>query len=370
MDEVAIFWDYENVRVVAQGIKVPIAEALIKYSESLGHPRVKKVYSDWTGINKEIIQALYSLGFDAIQVSMGKPNSVDVKIAVDCLETAQLYPEINCFILLTGDKDFISLVNALKANRRKVIIIGDTHNVSEHLLLSADDFLSLEELSKMYKARDFSKIITLKKKEKPIPFDTAVDWVIETVKLAREQGKTTRRALIDNLMRSSPNFDYKGASTVQDPNDKTKTFNSFSKFVAAAEEKGKIKTEIIEGFMEIFLPEEDPHVESELSPNLKDIIETADWRRIIEIIIDAYTIGKNEDKQKHKYGYLHSLLRSAKKEGLLSYSNRKLANAIEKLKEIGFLIPQSASKFILVEDYKENLEIYLKKAIKNKNEVM
>ncbi|MFX1569004.1 MAG: hypothetical protein ACFFCV_11635, partial [Promethearchaeota archaeon] len=54
MDEVAIFWDYENVRVVAKGTNVPLAEALIKYSESLGHPRVKKVYSDWAGINKEI----------------------------------------------------------------------------------------------------------------------------------------------------------------------------------------------------------------------------------------------------------------------------------------------------------------------------
>lgn len=370
MDEVAIFWDYENVRVVAQGINVPIAEALIKYSESLGHPRVKKVYSDWAGINKVIIQALYSLGFDAIQVSMGKPNSVDVKIAVDCLVTAQLYPEINCFILLTGDKDFISLVNALKADRRKVIIIGDTHNVSEHLLLSADDFLSLEELSKMYKARDFSKITKPKKKEKPIPFDVAVDWLIETVKLARENSKTTRRALIDNLMRSSPNFDYKGASMVQVPDDKTKTFNSFSKFVAAAEEKGKIKTEVIEGFMEIFLPEEDPHVESELSPNLKAIIEKEDWRRIFEIIINAYTIGKNEDKQEHKYGYLHNLLRSAKKEGLLSYSNKKLTNAVEKLIEIGLLISHSASKFILAEDCRENLEIYLKKAMNNKNEVM
>ena len=362
MDEVAIFWDYENVRVVAQGVNVPIAEALITYSESLGHPRVKKVYSDWARINKEIIQALYSLGFDAIQVSMGKPNSVDVKITVDCLETAQLYPEINCFIILTGDKDFISLVNSLKANRRKVIIIGDTHNISEHLLLSADDFLSLEELSKMYKARDFSKEIKPKKKEKSIPFDTAVNWLIETVRLAREKGKTSRRGLVDNLMRSSNTFDYKGATMVQRPDDKNKTFSSFSKFVAAAEEKGKVKTEIVEGFMEIFLPEEDPQVESELSPHLKDRIEKEDWRKILEIIIKCYDDIKTEEKVEHKYAYLHNFLRSAKKDGLLQYSNRKLGNALIKLKEIGFLIPQPASKFSLVENYKENLESYIEKA--------
>ena len=363
MDEVAIFWDYENVRVVTKGVNIPIAEALITYSESLGHPRVKKVYSDWAGINKEIIQALYSLGFDAIQVSMGKPNSVDVKIAVDCLVTAQLYPEINCFILLTGDKDFISLVNALKANRIKVIIIGDSHTVSEHLLLSADDFLSLEELSKMYIARDFSKILTPKKKDKPTPFDTAVEWLIETVKFARENSKTTRRGVIDNLMRSSPNFDYKGATMVQRPDDTAKIFNSFSKFIVAAEDKGKIKTEIIEGFMEIFLPEEDPEIESELSPNLKDVIEKEDWKKIFEIIVKAFSEGKSKDIIAHKFSYLHNFLRIAKKEGLLTYSNKHLKTAIEKLIAINFLIAQSDSKFALAADYKENCEGYIKKAM-------
>ncbi|GAG24582.1 unnamed protein product, partial [marine sediment metagenome] len=254
----------------------------------------------------------------------------------------QLYPEINCFILLTGDKDFISLVNALKANRRKVIIIGDSRNVSEHLLLSADDFLSLEELSKMYKARDFSKILTPKKKEKSTPFDTAVEWLIETVKLARENSKTTRRALIDNLMRSSTSFDYKGATMVQRPDNAAKTFNSFSKFIVAAENKGKIKTDINEGFMEIFLPEEDPEIESELSPNLKDVIEKEDWKKIFEIIVNAFSESENVDG--HFFTHLNKSLRPAKKEGLLTYSNRVLTNAIVKLIDIGFLVPQSDSK--------------------------
>lgn len=366
MDEVAIFWDYENVRVVTKGIKVPLAEALLKYSESLGHPRIKKVYSNWVGIKKEITQALYSLGFETIHVSMGKTNSVDVKIVVDCLVTAQLYPDINCFIILTGDKDFISLVNELRAEHKKVIIIGNSHIVSEHLLLSANEFLSLEELSKMYKAQDFSKETKPKKKEKAILFDTAINWLIESVNLAREKGKTTRFEVVDNLMRSSPNFDYKGATMVQRSDDKAKTFNSFTKFITAAEEKGKIKTEIVEGFNEIFLLDEDPQVESELSPVLKDEIEKEDWSKIFDIIIKAYIDIKSEEKVEHKYGYLHNQLRNIKKEGLLPYSNRKLGSAISKLEEIGFLIPNKAAKYNLTEDYKENLTSYIEKAISSK----
>ena len=131
-----------------------------------------------------------------------------------------------------------------------------------------------------------------------------------------------------------------------------------------AEEKGKIKTDVIEGFMEIFLPEEDPHVESELSPNLKDVIEKEDWAKIFNIIINAYTENKTQDNLEHKYGYLHNSLRSAKKEGLLAYSNSKLANALQKLKEIKFLILQPTSKFSLAEDYKENLKDYIEKVTK------
>ncbi len=194
-----------------------------------------------------------------------------------------------------------------------------------------------------------------------------MQWLIVTVKFARENSKTTRRAVIDNLMRSSPNFDYKGATMVQRPDDKTKTFSTFSKFIVAAEEKGKIKTEIIEGFMEIFLPEEDPNVESELSPNLKDVIDKEDWKKIFEIIIKNFIEDKNVDENEIKYGYLHTSLRTAKKEGLLLYSNRKLANALKKLIDIGFLIPQTDKTFSLTPDYKEAKETYLEKAMNNKD---
>ena len=190
------------------------------------------------------------------------------------------------------------------------------------------------------------------------------------MKLARENSKTTRRGVIDNLMRSSPNFDYKGATMVQKPDDKAKTFSSFSKFVVAVEEIGKVKTEIIEGFMEIFLPEEDPQIESELSPNLKDVIEKEDWKKIFELIIKTFSESKNEDSDELSFTNLHFPLRSAKKKGLLPYSNRRLRNAIEKLITIGFLIQQSNSKITLVTDSKENSEKYFKKAMNSTNDTL
>lgn len=100
---------------------MPMMESLLAYSESIGHPRVKKVYANWRGIGDKIIRVLYSLDFEPIQVSMGKTNSVDVKLAVDCLSMAQLFPSIQNYIIVTGDKDFIPVVTWIQAQRKNVI---------------------------------------------------------------------------------------------------------------------------------------------------------------------------------------------------------------------------------------------------------
>ena len=83
---------------------------------------------------------------------------------------------------------------------------------------------------------------------------------------------------------------------------------------------------------------------------------------IFEIVVKVFSESKSKNTDELKFGYLHNSLRSAKKEGLLSYSNKKLAKAIEKLIDVGFLIPQSDAKFTLATDYKEKSEEYFKKA--------
>lgn len=357
MIEVAVFWDYENIRVVAQGINVPLAESLVEYVKTVGHPHVKKVYCDWAGINKAIIQALYSLGFDPIQVSMGKPNSVDVKLAIDCLDTALLHPSISHFIIITGDKDFIPVVNWLKAHKKHVIIISKSDIVSDHLLLSADDFVSLEELSKMYKSRSFSK--NIKSNEKPILFNKAIECLTSTISSVRDQGKSTREGAVDNLMRSASNFNYKGAKSVLKP-DNSGTFSSFSKFIAEAEKQGKIKIATIEGFSEIFLIEEDPQVESEFSAISDKEIEKIHWQVIFDIIIKASNKTEFSDEEFPKYiGHYQYHLRNAKKNGELPYTNRTLKMAIEKAVDIGFLKLDKEKIYSLSENHNNIAEKFI-----------
>ncbi|MFX1536868.1 MAG: NYN domain-containing protein [Promethearchaeota archaeon] len=348
-DEVAIFWDYENVSAMPRGINVPLAEALVAYAESLGHPRMKKVYSNWKPTSDTVIQALYSLGFETIQVSMGKSNSVDVKLTADCINTAHEILSIKQFIIVTGDKDYIPLVNALKERRKHDIIIGRSDVVSDHLMMSASGFVSLEELSKLY----------IDQEPEILDFEDSIKCLSKAIGSARGQGKSSRFEVIDALMRGDEEYNYKGASSVKKSD--SEVFRSFSEFIAAVEEAGKIKTQTIEGFKELFLPEEDPNVESEFSPMLSEEITKEHWNIIFEQVERSFREGK--PPLYGRFLLILNYIRAAKKEGLLPYSNKTLRDALSKIVEVGALIRQPDESYRLIENYETTKDIFLNRLI-------
>jgi len=364
-DQIAIFWDYENIKVFAEGINAPLAEALISYSKLKGHPFIKRVYANWGITNKIIQQALYSLGFETIQVSMGKTNSVDVKIAVDCLDTAMIHSSLLHFIIVTGDKDFIPVVNWLKSQQKKVTIISKPEIVSEHLQMSADHFVSLEEISRKFNEADVQSLET--EVNIILEFDNAVEYLTQTIVKIRDQGKSTRYEVVDNYMRSSQDFNYNGATTVQQP-DKSSNFKNFTNFIEAVERASKIKTDTIEGFKEIFLIEENPQEESEFSQIPSEKIEVTLWEKIFDTVILTIKKGRDESKPIFKNKLVDNLKKIRKKDELPSnYYNRILRNAINTLIDINFIsfLKQPSGQVKLADNYEENLKNYIEDAFKN-----
>ncbi len=358
-EEVAIFWDYENIRAAAKEINVPIVDALIAYAETIGYPTIKKVYSNWKNISETINRALYSMGFETIQVSMGKENSVDVKLTVDCMDTAFKNPTLSHFIIVTGDKDYISLVNWLRNHKKNVIIIGKTETVSDHLMLSANAFVSLEELPET-SPRDIDSELEQDTLEL-IKFEQAVECLVESISLAREQGKSTRFEVIDAIMRTMEKCNYHGATSVL--KNRSNTFKSFSSFIATAEEKGIIKVQVVEGFKELFLPEDDPELESDFSTTLVDSIDKEHWGIIIEQIEEAFE-KDTEDSRITRYGFISKTVGNAKKEGRLPLSNQIIYSALNTLISLEYLLLQEDGGFQINEIYKNNFDLLFEKISK------
>lgn len=105
--------------------------------------------------------ALRKIGFEVkskdLQVFIGgaKKGDWDVGIAMDMIELA---PKLDTMILVSGDGDFVSLVNHLKhamGCRVEVAAFGQTssHNLRE----VADEFIDLEKNKKKYFMADRKK---------------------------------------------------------------------------------------------------------------------------------------------------------------------------------------------------------------------
>lgn len=137
---VAIYWDFENVRVPYQ------AKCLIDFAQSRGNVVTKKVYSHWWRETWHSKCELYRYGFEQIDVLEEGKNSADWQLKYDSIKEllSQLSPDI--IILVSGDKGFAPLVRVLQDKGKRVIVFGRQDVTSYKLRCLADEFYFAEQL--------------------------------------------------------------------------------------------------------------------------------------------------------------------------------------------------------------------------------
>ncbi|MBM3943271.1 MAG: NYN domain-containing protein [SAR202 cluster bacterium] len=162
-EDVALFIDWENFKIsLAAGNRTPNVSALKEEVSNYGRVVVAKAYADWVtrspelkGASQFIIDppALYAAGIEPVYVPTRLPwgtsytrtvrvkNSVDVKMTADCIECAHSYPNIGTFVLVSGDSDFIHVVNALRTMGKRVLIIGVSWATSRRLADQVDGLI-------------------------------------------------------------------------------------------------------------------------------------------------------------------------------------------------------------------------------------
>ena len=166
-EDVALFIDWENFKIsLATGRRTPNVSALKEEVSNLGRVVVAKAYADWVTRAPELRgasqfindpPALYAAGIEPVYVptrifsgSAGgsEPprgprvkNSVDVKMTADCIECAHSYPNILTFVLVSGDSDFIHVVNTLRTMGKRVVVIGVSWSTSRRLADQVDGLI-------------------------------------------------------------------------------------------------------------------------------------------------------------------------------------------------------------------------------------
>ncbi len=106
-----------------------------------------------TGEEKSFFEALINLGIEIrvkdLQEFQGgfKKGDWDVGIAVDAI---RMSPAMDTIVLVTGDGDFVPLVEYLKNSGKRVEIIAFERSASLKLKEVADEFINLEENSRKF----------------------------------------------------------------------------------------------------------------------------------------------------------------------------------------------------------------------------
>ncbi len=152
---IAIYLDFENLVLSAEEVypsktKPLLLGPLVDYIASKGNICIKKAYADWSKhIFSQYQRSLIGYGFEMIHLpgttSQGK-NGADVRLAIDAIENMASFEILDTFVVGSGDTDFISLIQNIRARGKSVIVLGFEHSVGALIKTSSSEFKSLDEL--------------------------------------------------------------------------------------------------------------------------------------------------------------------------------------------------------------------------------
>ena len=138
---IAIFIDVENL---THWVKHSGPEYLFDELKTKGNISIRKAYGNWSNASISLLQSsLDRLGFDfshSFHPVRGK-NSSDIQLTIDVMEYALTHPQIDCFVLATGDSDFSSLYRRLRSLGKEVIGVGPKSPLSKSVESSCSSFI-------------------------------------------------------------------------------------------------------------------------------------------------------------------------------------------------------------------------------------
>ena len=155
--ELAVFVDFENIRYSTINSFGREPDPLMWRDKALkyGLMSVARAYADFDQHPAHMRTRLDVAGFELHHYPAKRTSDVsgrekiasrsDLNLVVDIINTALVRPDIDTFLLFTGDKDFIRLVTTLR-NRlgKRVIICGVPGSVSPDLVAAAGEEDPLE----------------------------------------------------------------------------------------------------------------------------------------------------------------------------------------------------------------------------------
>src|ERR1700704_3838242 len=148
--KIAVFIDFDNIEI---GVKSTLQRefdvaAVLDALKERGEIVTKIAYANW-GRQDTFTRQLSEHAVQMVQRDpspRGDKNGADINLALDALEMAFTHDHINAFAIVSGDSDFIALVNKLKQYNKMIFVVGGRAFTSTILQKNCHEFISYESL--------------------------------------------------------------------------------------------------------------------------------------------------------------------------------------------------------------------------------
>ena len=252
-EDLAIFIDWENIYIstVTEYNSKPNVSAILEKAREHGRVVSATAYADWTdGDFRDAPPTLYSNGISPRYISARyfpggrsqkrRTNSIDVMLAVECADFLHHHAQVDTYVLVTGDGDFIPLVSLLRSRGKKVVVIGVSEATSYHLIESADEFISYASLLEEERAARVRERAPKKKTTDPY------GELVRAVEVLKKGGKTRVLGQVkQQMIVQLGSFDERNVG-----------FKKFKDFVVEAERRGLVNTVDQDLELQVYLPDE------------------------------------------------------------------------------------------------------------------
>ena len=194
---VAVLIDYENVGLDS-------IQYLLDQISDVGRITIKRAYADWsTQRNKR--DQLLELGIEAIHhfrsTKSGK-NSSDIRLVIDAIDL-QHTSDVDTFVVVSSDSDFVPLVMYLRAAGKSVMAAGRRDTTAPTLVKSCDRYIYLDDGA----PAPSSENKTRSRRPRPTGRASLVTRAVEAS--ADESGHVVGSKLYQTMLRIDPSFDFK-----------------------------------------------------------------------------------------------------------------------------------------------------------------
>ncbi len=207
--QVAVLIDDENVGLGS-------VEWLFDQVSNLGRILIRRAYSDWSKGGK-VRDQLLEFGIEPVhvfQASNAGKNASDIRMAIDAIDLLFSSP-VDTFVIVSGDADFLPLVNKLRSSGKMVIGAGRQKSTSATLVKACDRYFYLDQHEKS------DEVTKPRPKERP-----RGSLLVRAVRASMDaDGKVTGSRLHATMQRLDPGFDFRDRG-----------FNSFTAFLEASPE--------------------------------------------------------------------------------------------------------------------------------------